>query len=373
MNRTGKKPERYNSRISLLLRLVEGSKRFFVASILFAWLTSLLDLVNPRIIAFAVDAVLGNAEASLPSPLQLWIDRIGGIAALRSNLFLISLAVILFAVLAGLSRYLFRMMTARGQEVMMKSTRDLLYRHIISLPLTWHNQNHTGDIIQRCTSDVDVIRAFLSEQLITLVRMVVQILLALLFMLNISPVLTLVEVAFIPVIVLSSLFFHVHMGRSFRKVDEMEGQLSAIAQENLTGVRVVRAFGRETYERRRFEEKNDEYTGLWDHLMRLLSIFWATGDALAGLQNLLILVIGARFCLSGGISVGSYIAFLSYSAMIAGPVRQLGRIISGTSRAGVSIDRIRYILNSEPERETESVSPASMNGDITFDHVRFRY
>ncbi len=373
MNRTGKNPARYPDRISLLLRLVEGSKRFFVASILFAWLTSLLDLVNPRIIAFAVDAVLGNADASLPSPLQLWIDRIGGIAALRSNLFLISLAVILFAVLAGLSRYLFRMMTARGQEVMMKSTRDLLYRHIVSLPLTWHNQNHTGDIIQRCTSDVDVIRAFLSEQLITLVRMVVQILLALIFMLNISPVLTLVEVAFIPVIVLSSLFFHVHMGRSFRKVDEMEGQLSAIAQENLTGVRVVRAFGRETYERRRFEEKNDEYTGLWDHLMRLLSIFWATGDALAGLQNLLILVIGARFCLSGGITVGSYIAFLSYSAMIAGPVRQLGRIISGTSRAGVSIDRIRYILNSEPERETESVSPASMNGDITFDHVRFRY
>ena len=373
MNSTRKNTEPYPTHLSLLLRLVRGSKRFFAAGIVFACLTSLLDLLNPRIIAFAVDSVLGSAAPDLPAPLLAVLERIGGIGALRSRISLVALAVIGIAVLAGLSRYTFRMMTARGQERMLKSTRDLLYRHIISLPLAWHNRNHTGDIIQRCTSDVDVIRAFLSEQLIGLVRMVVQILLAIGFMLSISPLLTLIEAFFIPVIVLFSLFFHVRIARSFRKVDEMEGKLSAIAQENLTGVRVVRAFGRETFERKRFEDQNEAYTGFWDHLMRLLSLFWSTGDMISGLQNLLILVIGARFCLSGSITVGSFIAFISYSAMIAGPVRQLGRIISGMSRAGVSIDRLRYILNSAPEQEIEPVSPADLSGDITFDHVRFRY
>lgn len=365
--------KRYPTHVSLLLRLVKGSKHFFILSILFAWLTSLLDLINPRIVSFAVDSVLGTASPQLPGPVLSLINRIGGPDMLRSHIGYIAGLVIVIAILAALTRYTFRMMTAKGQEVMLKSTRDLLYRHIISLPLSWHNKNHTGDIIQRCTSDVDVIRTFLSEQLINLVRMTVQIVLAIIFMLGISPYLTLIELAFIPIIVLFSLFFHVRIGASFRKVDEMEGQLSAVAQENLTGVRVVRAFGREQYERERFEKKNEAYTGLWDYLMRLLSLFWATGDALSGLQTLFILIAGAHFCLNGSITVGGYIAFLSYSAMIAGPVRQLGRVISGMSRAGVSIERLQYILNSDPETEIEEAAAAPLEGDIVFDHVTFRY
>jgi len=192
-------------------------------------------------------------------------------------------------------------------------------------------------------------------------------------MISISPRMTLYVALFIPVIVASSYFFHTRIEKSFRHVDETEGELSAVAQENLTGVRVVRAFGRESYERERFEKKNAEYTGLWDYLMRLLSMFWATGDALSGFQLLTVLMTGAHACLAGQISIGSYIAFLSYSAMLMGPVRQLGRVISGMSRAGVSIDRIRYILNSEPEAEKPEATDGTIAGDIEFDHVTFRY
>lgn len=365
--------ELYSTHTSLLMRLLHGSKRYFLLGILFAWLTSLLDLVNPRIISFTVDSVIGTAVPSLPHIFESLVNKLGGVDALRLHIGYIAILVILIAVISGLMRYTFRMMNAKGQEVMLQSTRDLLYGHILSLPLTWHNKNHTGDIIQRCTSDVDVIRSFLAEQLTALIRMAVQILLSLYFMIGISPAMTGMVALFIPVIVLFSYFFHVRIEASFQKVDEMEGQLSAVAQENLTGVRVVRAFGRESYERARFEKKNDEYTGLWDYLMKLLSLFWATGDAISGLQTLLILIVGANFCLSGRITVGGYIAFLSYSAMLNGPVRQLGRVISGMSRAGVSIDRIRYILNSAPEHETEEATDADMSGDIVFDHVTFRY
>ena len=367
------KNERYPSHASLLWRLVKGSKRFFATSILFAWFSSLLGLVNPRIISFAVDSVIGDAAPDLPGYLLPLAERLGGAEALRAHIGYIAVAVIAVAVLSSLASYIFRMMNARGQEVMLLETRDLLYGHILSLPLSWHNQNHTGDIIQRCTSDVDVIRAFVSEQLSALVRTLVQIILSVYFMLGISPRLTLIPLAFIPVIVLFSYFFHVRIEKSFEKVDAMEGQLSAVAQENLTGVRVVRAFGRENYERERFEKKNEEYTGLWDYLMKLLSLFWASVDALSGLQTLLILIIGARFALADTITTGGFIAFIAYSSMLAWPVRQLGRVISGMSRAGVSIDRIRYILNSEPEAETEAASPAPLSGDIVFDHVTFRY
>ncbi|MBR2287352.1 MAG: ABC transporter ATP-binding protein [Clostridia bacterium] len=364
---------RGKGRVKTLLRLVEGSKRFFIGGILLAWLTSVLDLINPKIISFTVDAVIGNETASLSRWMQRILEKAGGRDVLRGHLGMIALCVLGVALLAGLGRYAFRVLNVKGQEAMLKHTRNLLYEHIMALPLTWHNRNHTGDIIQRCTSDVDVIRAFLSEQLTTLIRMVVSILLSLGFMLTISPKLTGIVAIFVPLMIGFSYVFHKKIEASFEKVDAMEGKLSAIAQENLTGVRVVRAFGREAYERERFETSNEEYTGLWKHLMRLLSLFWATSDALAGLQTLAILVLGALLCLREEMTAGGYIAFLSYCGMIAGPVRMLGRVISGMSRAGVSIDRIRYILEADREVNTRADKKPQMTGDILFDHVSFAY
>ena len=367
--------KRYKNNVHLIFHLLKGSKRYFILSIVFGWISSLLDLVNPRIISFTVDSVLGDAALGIPVLLTDLLRRIGGLSVLRQHLGLIAIGILIVAIISAVFRYTFRVFSAKGQETMLVYTRNLLYEHIISLPLSWHNHNHTGDIIQRCTSDVEVIREFLSEQLLTLIRMVLYIVMALYFMLGISIPLTIIVSIFIPIIILFSVFFHMRISTSFRRVDEMEGQLSAVAQENLSGVRVVRAFGRESYERARFEKKNTEYTGLWDHLMHLLSLFWSCGDAIAGLQTLLILLVGAHLCLDGSLSVGGYIAFLAYSAMIAGPVRHLGRVISGMSRAGVSMDRIRYILNAEPEsRIKDSRDPSEfMHGDIEFDHVRFRF
>ncbi len=372
MNRQSTPTEPYARRSSVLLRLVRGSKHFFIGGILLAWLTSVLDLINPKIISFTVDSVIGTKDAEL-SGISAWLlGMAGGIDALRSNILYMAVLVVVLAAAAGMLRYSFRVLNIMGQEVMLKNTRDLLYRHIMSLPLSWHIQNHTGDIIQRCTSDVDVIRSFLADHLTTLIRMVVSIALSLVFMFSISPALTGIVMIFVPLIIVFSTVFHQKIEKSFNRVDEMEGHLSAIAQENLTGVRVVRAFGREAFERNRFVSSNEEYTGLWRHLMKLLSLFWATGDALAGMQTLLVLIIGAQLCLDSAISVGDYIAFLSYCGMLAGPVRMLGRVISGMSQAGVSIDRIRYILNAQPESRLEAEKP-DMNGDIVFDHVSFTY
>ncbi len=172
--------------------------------------------------------------------------------------------------------------------------------------------------------------------------------------------------------VISSIYFHARIGNVFQTVDEEEGKLSSIAQENLTGVRVVRAFGQERFEREKFEAQNHGYTSHWVRLQRTLASFWVSGNVIARIRDLLVTVCGAIFCVRGHLTAGQYIAFISYNALLALPVRRLGRVIAEMSKAGISIDRIRYIMNSSIEQNTGTQKP-DMHGTIEFDHVSYSY
>ncbi len=365
--------KRFKSNPRLIMFFLNGSKRFFIASIICSLLVTTFELINPRIIAYTVDTVIGEENKALPGFLQSIVDGIGGGEYIKSHLYIIALVIIGVAALAVISRFMFRMFNARGQEKLVRNMRDTLYRHIIRLPVKWHNENQTGDIIQRCTSDVDTVRRFLAEQLTNLVRVVILIVMSIIFMLNINVKLAMIAIALVPVIILYSLFFHRSIGKSFQKVDDMEGRLSAMVQENLTGVRVVRAFGKESYERERFGKANSKYCNMWVRLMQLLSIFWATGDLVSGSQVMLVVAFGAAFCVRGTLTTGELIAFISYNALLTWPVRSLGRVISEMSKAGISIDRIRYIMNSVEEDNATDPREADMKGDITFENVTFVY
>ena len=363
----------YRTKTSLILYFLQGAKRYFALSLLFAALVSLLDMINPKIISFTVDSVIGSADPKLPAYGMRLVEWAGGIETLRRHLPYLALAVAAVGALAALSRFLFRSCNARGAETFVERMRCELFSHIMSLPYVWHSENSTGDIIQRCTSDVQTIKRFVSEQLVQLVRTVILILLALGFMAGIHWKVMLGSAAFIPVIVAYSFLFHTKIGPAFEKVDVAEGALSAIAQENLTGVRVVRAFGREIYERERFEKQNEYYTGFWVYLMRLLAMYWSTADILTGCQVLSVLVLGSAACIRGTLTAGGFIAMISYNMMLIWPVRQLGRVISELSKAGISIERLRYIMNSEPERDRSDALEPPMDRDITFDHVSYTY
>ena len=365
--------DRFPTRSSLLLHFLKGSKRFFFISILAVIFVSVFDLFLPRIISFTVDVILMGKEKALPLPVTALIERVGGISHIRSHMYLIAVLILIVALLRMISHYGFRFFNAKGEEKLVLNMRNRLYDHIVHLPMSWHNENQTGDIIQRCTSDVDTIRNFLAEQLTNLVRVIIFITLAIVFMLRINVGLTLTAMALVPVIIGYSFYFHHKIGESFEKVDAMEGRLSAMAQENLTGVRVVRAFGREAYEKKRFNEFNEKYMNTWIRLMKILSIFWASGDFAGGVQSLLIISVGAVFCVRGSLTAGEFIEFLSYHSMLAWPIRMLGRVISDMSKAGISIDRILYIMNSSEEEDRRDASEPPMDRDIVFDHVSFRY
>ena len=358
---------------ALIWRFLKGSKGLFVLSMLMAMLTALTDMITPQIIRVTVDNVIGESPMEAGTLQSLLVELAGGAAHLRDNLWILALAVLAVALVKVLSQYGFTLSNTRASETLVKTMRDQLYTHIGRLPFSWHMKNHTGDIIQRCTSDIETTRNFVAGQLTQLFRIVILVALSMVFMLSMNPWLTLIALIPMPIIVLYSMKFHTKIGEGFKDCDEAEGRLSAMAQENLTGVRVVRAFGRERYERDRFEKHNEEYTGLWVRMAKIMSRFWSTSDILSGVQIMLVVVFGVVFCLKGDMQSGEYMAFISYNAQLVWPIRMLGRMISEMSKAGVAVDRIGYIVNSEVEKEPENPLTPDMTGDIAFEHVNFAY
>ena len=357
----------------LLWRFLKGAKRYFLVTILAAGITALADMLQPQIIRAAVDCALGGEEGNFPAFVMTMVDRVGGFAYLGQHLWIMALAVLTVALVQVVSQYAFRVFNTKASETLVKSMRDQLFSHIQHLPFSWHMKNRTGDIIQRCTSDIDTTKNFLSEQLTSIFRISLLLILSVTFMLSMHPLLTVIALLPTPVIILYSFHFHKKIHDGFEKCDENEGKLSAMAQENLTGVRVVRAFGQERAEIDKFEKQNNYYTTLWEQMGKTLSRFWSTSDILSGIQVMLVVIFGAYFCIHGNLHSGEYIAFISYNAMLVWPIRQLGRMISELSKAGVSIDRVAYIMNSPVEQDEPDAADAPMDGDICFEHVSFAY
>ena len=367
------KETKKQGKAALIWRFLQGSKAMFVVSILMAMLTALADMLTPQIVRVTVDNVIGATPMEPGSLAEKLVVYAGGAEYLGQNLWLLALAVLAVALVKVLSQYGFTLSNTRASETLVKTMRDKLYTHIGRLPFSWHMKNHTGDIIQRCTSDIETTRNFVAGQLTQLFRIVILVVMSMIFMMGMNPWLTLIALIPMPFIVLYSLHFHNKIGEGFKACDEAEGRLSAMAQENLTGVRVVRAFGREKYERDRFENHNNEYTNLWIRMGGVMSRFWSTSDVLSGMQIMLVVVFGVVFCLNDKMQPGEYMAFLAYNGQLVWPIRMLGRMISEMSKAGVAVDRIGYIMDSEVEKDAEITVEPDMTGDIAFEHVNFAY
>ncbi len=360
------------SKMKTLFFFLKGSKRYFVLGIIFVFVQVIFDMINPKIMGYTVDYIVGDTK-SMPGVVLTLVSKLGGRDYVLSHLWLIAIVIILLGLLGAVSRYLFRLFNSLGGESLARRMRNTLFEHILKLPYRWNDLNKTGDIIQRCTSDVDMIKNFIQEQMVNLFRMIAVILFALYFMFRIHVILSLCACFFIGVVVLYSLIFHNKVGEQFEKVDEEEGRLSAVAQENLAGVRVVRAFGREMYERNRFETKNEKYINHWVVMMSLLAKFWTISDMVKHMQTVTVLGLGAYFVVNGQMTSGEYISFVAYNLLIIQPIMELGRVISEMSKSGVSIDRLKYIIDSEAEQDAPDAVDFPGYGDIEIRNVSFAY
>lgn len=353
----GKNVKSKYRKLHLILRFLEGSKAYFALAVAASLISTLLNALTPQIFRFSIDEVLSG----------------GGGSYLSDNLWILALLIVAVAVGSGIFTYISRTNTAKAGENFAKNLRDALFVHVQKLPMKWHDRNQTGDIIQRCTSDVEVIRGFVVTQLLEVFRTAFLVIISFVMMFSMNVKLSLIVMLFIPVVVVYSTVFYRLIARRFTTADEAEGALSTVVQENATGVRVVRAFGREQFEMERFDEKNDAFAKLWIRLGTLSGLYWGTGDLITGLQVVAVIVFGVMEAVSGAISVGEFIAFATYNSTLVWPIRGLGRILSDMSKAGVSFERVDYIIHAGEEAYGKTCAKTGGKYDISFQHVSFGY
>ena len=354
-----------------VFRFVKENLWLFGLGLLCSMLNTAFNSLTPQIIRMTVDSIIGSEE--LPGCFSaLGLQRLvqGDTARV---LLLAAAAVLAAAILSGIFSFLARINTARASENAIKSLRDALYGHIQKLPFSWHTAHQTGEIIQRCTSDVEVIRNFVSAQMVEVFRIVFLIVMTMAIMFSMNVKISLVVAVFIPIIALYSFFFSSKISKRFMDADIAEGKLSSTVQENLTGVRVVRAFGRENFEIERFDERNNHFADLWIRLGHMMTTYWSTGDFIMALQVLTVICVGTVSAVNGEITLGEFLAFVSYNATLTWPVRSLGKILAEMSKTGVSLERVSYILLAEPEHDPPRALQPPMDRDISFEHVTFGY
>ena len=354
-----------------VFRFVKENLWLFGLGLLCSMLNTAFNSLTPQIIRMTVDSIIGSEE--LPG----WFTALGLQRLLQGDtarvLLLAAAAVLAAAILSGVFSFLARINTARASENAIKSLRDALYGHIQKLPFSWHTAHQTGEIIQRCTSDVEVIRNFVSAQMVEVFRIVFLIVMTMAIMFSMNVKISLVVAVFIPIIALYSFFFSSKISKRFLDADIAEGKLSSTVQENLTGVRVVRAFGRENFEIERFDERNNHFADLWIRLGHMMTTYWSTGDFIMALQVLTVICVGTVSAVNGEITLGEFLAFVSYNATLTWPVRSLGKILAEMSKTGVSLERVSYILLAEPEHDPPRALQPPMDRDISFEHVTFGY
>ena len=357
-NKRGDEKEKLMKRkIQLILRYFKGAKRYFLAAVLASLITTVFNALTPQIFRFTIDSVLEGSDYPY----------------LAEHLWIMALILVGVALFSGAAMYVSRYHTAKAGENFAKNMRDALFAHVQKLPMKWHDKHQTGDIIQRCTSDVEVIRNFVVTQLLEVFRTVFLVVVSFSIMVSMNVKLSFVVLLFVPLVVAYSGIFYRLIARRFTDADEAEGALSTVVQENATGVRVVRAFGREKFEMERFREKNDIFANLWIRLGTLSGLYWGVGDLITGLQVVTIIVLGAVEAVQGTITVGEFIAFASYNTTLVWPIRGLGRILSDMSKAGVSFERVDYIIRASEEAYQEENREENRSFDIRFSHVNFAY
>lgn len=352
---------------------MRGNRLLYFGSIIFVGLATLLSLVSPLIMRFTLDNVIYGKSMELPAFLDRIVVGFGGIDGLRRNLWICGLALLAITIVNGVFQFIKGRWSAAASESIAKQLRDDLYDHIQRLPYDSHVKAETGDLIQRCTSDVETVRRFLSVQLVELGRAIIMLVAAIFIMIKIDKQMTLASVLVVPIIFTFAFVFFIKVQKAFLKADESEGRLSNILQENLTGVRVVRAFGRQVYEDEKFDRQNIEYRDLVNKLIRLLAMYWSLSDGLALFQIALVVVLGVYRASSGQITFGDMNVFVSYVSMLLWPIRQMGRILTDMGKTLVSVGRIQEILERPVESQDEDSVEAPINGDIVFENVDFEY
>ena len=307
--------------------------------------------------------------------LGYFVDNVLVSDEMTSLLPFLALGFVLLALVQGGFTFASGRLAALTAEGVTLRLRNYLYDHIQRLSFTYHDHTSTGELIQRSTSDVEALRRFFADQAIGAGRIVLLFVVNFVALLLLNWQLALLSVVVIPLVLLTSVLFFRQVSKAYEAFQEQDAVLSTTLQENLTGVRVVKAFARQDYERAKFEGDNWEKYMRGRRLLTMHSLFWPISDILCGFQMLGGFLAGALMAINGTITVGEYLAYAGLVIWLIWPMRNLGRLIVQMSTGLVSFGRVEKVIGEdrEPLAEGAYSPPDYVEGDIIFRDVGFEY
>ncbi len=363
-------------KLKLINSFMKGNQALYWGAILSVGISIVISFIIPIVIQVSIDSLIGNTVLEENSIQNKTIQFFGGRDYLSHRLWIVGLLIIILSGFQGIFTFLKGKWSAKASESIALRMRNRLYDHLQRLPFSYHSRVETGDLIQRCTSDVETVRRFLSMQVIEVFRSLMMLSGVIPIMLMLDVQMTIISMSVIPFIIMFSIIFFVKIKATFQLSDAAEGKMSSVLQENLTGVRVVKAFCKQNYEILKFDKKSIDYRDKTYKLIRLLAYYWSASDFLCMFQLAVVLLVGAYRASLGELSVGIIFAFVSYINSLLWPVRQMGRILTDMGKTFVSVGRIQEILDEKIEDYTEPNDENSIKkiyGDIEFKNVDFAY
>jgi ATP-binding cassette subfamily B protein len=351
------------NRVKGLWRMLRGFRLLYLIAMICLGVSAFSKTLVSLLLRYFVDDILiqGNYPAIVNN--------------LKGALLFVASAFLGLAILEGGFTFTSGRLSALTAESITRRLRNYLFDHIQRLTFTYHSQTQTGEIIQRSTSDVDALRRFFADQAIGVGRVFLLFTINFATLLRLNWQLALISIISVPFIIVVSIFFFKRVTKAYEAYQEQEATLSTTLQENLTGVRVVKAFARQEYERKKFEKDNWEKFLKGRKLNRMHSLFWPLSDILCSFQLLSGYLYAAFMVMDGRITIGTYLAYSGIVIWLIWPMRNLGRLIVQTSTGLVSYGRVMEIIKQEREPLDEGtvLFEESPTGDIKFKNVGFEY
>ncbi len=350
------------NRIKGLVRMIRGFHWQYATAIFCLAVAACAKTGTFLLLRYFVDTVLDRGDYS-----------VGG--TLSRTLVIIALGFLALASIEGSFSYFSGRLAAFTAEGITRRLRNYLFDHLQRLEFTYHDKTPTGEMIERCTSDVDAMRRFYSEQLVGVGRIFFLFVINFTAIMVLNHTLALISIIIVPVIIVTSVWFFRRVTKAYEKYQEQEAILSTTLQENLAGVRVVKAFARQDYEIDKFNTENWEKFRRGRKLLTMQALFWPISDIACSAQTLTGLFIGASMAINGTITLGTYLAYAGLVGWLIWPMRNLGRLIVQTSTGLVSYGRVMAIISQKREPLTEGAYPGTqpIQGEMVFDKVGFAY
>lgn len=358
-------------KIKFISKYSKGYRRNLLIMVLSTVVYIAVVLVNPILIRFTIDNVIGTIEITQPLGIR-FVELLGGMVFIRENLWVVALVFVLLSFFSSLALFVRGESIGLFAESFTLNLRNAVYDHLQKLPYAYHVRSKTGDLIQRCTSDVNQISRFLSNQVRELTYAFFMVGVALVIMFSVSVKMTLISMIAFPIIFVFAIRFFKDMQTTFKQYDEEEAELFTVFKESLDAVRVVKAFNRERFELVKFDGFNKQLKVTSEKMFKLLGVYWGVSDFICFAQILLVLIVSTFEVRNGNLSVGDAMLFVSYISMILWPIRNVGRILSDMGKVGVAIDRLEEIFETPMEDLDTGIRP-EITGDIAFNNVSFQY